>query len=68
MGTSLACVGGCPGDLEEGVKTVAVVDRRQEETSGAIWVFSVGYWLFFSGFPGEHAFSGWSRDAKSEMD
>ena len=67
MGTSLACVGGCPGDFE-GVKTVVVVDRRQEETSGAIWVLTVGYWLFCSGFPGKQAFSGWSRDAKSEMD
>ena len=49
MGTSLACVGGCPGDLEEGVKTVAVVDGRQEDTSGAIWVLSVGYWLVVPG-------------------
>ena len=67
MGTNLAFVGGCPSDFE-GVKTVAVVDRRPEETSGAVWVLSVGYWLFFSGFPREEEFSGWSRDAKSEMD
>ena len=48
MGTSLACVGECPGDLE-GVKTVGVVDGRQEETSGAIWILNIGYWLIVPG-------------------